>query len=52
MSQERARNIANECVNKMIDAGIIESNNDFYALDLITKTVCEWQGWEFKPNEQ
>ena len=36
----------------MIFAGIIESKNDFNALDLITKIVCEWQGWEFKPNEQ
>ena len=49
MSQRRARNIANECVNKMIDAGVIENKNELYALDLITKTVCEWQGYEFKP---
>jgi hypothetical protein len=36
MTNEQARTLANECVNTLIDAGVLEESKDFFALDLIT----------------
>ena len=39
MTEDKARSIANECVNTLILAGILEEKNDFNALDLITERL-------------
>ncbi len=35
MTKEETRTLANECVNTLIYAGVLEEKNDFFALDLI-----------------
>lgn len=39
MTKEQARSLANECVNTLIDAGVLEQKRDFFALDLITERI-------------
>ena len=39
MTKEQARNLANECVNALISAGVLEEQRDFFALDLITERI-------------
>ena len=39
MTKEQARSLANECVNTLIDAGVLEEQRDFFALDLITERI-------------
>lgn len=39
MTKEQARSLANECVNILIDAGVLEEQRDSFALDLITERI-------------
>lgn len=39
MTEDKARSVANECVNILIHSGILEEKNDFFALDLITERL-------------
>tara|TARA_B100002019_G_C20811221_1_gene375987 strand:+ start:223 stop:534 length:312 start_codon:yes stop_codon:yes gene_type:complete len=39
MTKEQARGLANECVNTLINAGVLEEQRDFFALDLITERI-------------
>ena len=39
MTKEQAQNLANECVNALIDAGVLEEQRDFFALDIITERI-------------
>ena len=39
MTKEQARSLANECVNTLIDAGVLEEQRDFFALDLLTERI-------------
>lgn len=39
MTKKQARSLANECVNTLIDAGVLEEQRDFFALDLITERI-------------
>jgi len=40
MTKAQARSLANECVNTLIDAGVLEEQRDFFALDLMTESIC------------
>ena len=39
MTKEKAHHLANDCVNTLIDAGVLEEQRDFFALDLITERI-------------
>lgn len=39
MTEEQARNLANDCVNALVDAGVLEEKKDFFALDIITERI-------------
>mgnify|MGYP003109775031 CR=1 FL=1 len=42
MTNEESRSLANECVNTLIDAGVLEEQRDFFALDLIHDRILAW----------
>jgi hypothetical protein len=47
MNKEQAQDLANECVNTLIDAGVLKEDKDFFALDLITDRLRAWLDPEY-----